>query len=69
FRRSRALRSVICAKFFARVDQNVAINNDAKHSAQRAKMFRPTRARSERVPLQKPLFHRAFLISSRARAM
>jgi len=63
---SRTFRAAICAKFFGRVDLSVANGVDAKHNARCAKIFASKRAQSKRIALQKPLFHRAFLIFSRA---
>jgi hypothetical protein len=62
----RALRAAICAKFFARTDLRIANSVDMKCNARRAKNFGSMSAHRIRIALQKPLFHRAFLIFSRA---
>jgi hypothetical protein len=64
---SRGLWAAICAKFFARVDLHLANIVDAKRNVRRAEIFPLERARGGRMPQQKPLFHRVFLIFSRAR--
>jgi len=63
---SRALRAAVCAKLFARSDLRIANGVNMKYDARRAKTFRSKRAQRIRMALQKPLFHRAFLILSRA---
>jgi hypothetical protein len=63
----RALRTVICAKFFHRGDTFAANRVNAKCNACRAKISSPMRARNEMPLWQKPLFHRVFFNFSDAR--
>jgi len=55
------LRIVICAKLFRCADIFAANNVDAKHNGCSAEILSSKHARRELPPLQKPLFHRAFL--------
>jgi hypothetical protein len=55
------LRIIICAKLFHCADIFAANNVDAKHNACSAEILSSKHARRELPPLQKPLFHRAFL--------
>jgi hypothetical protein len=59
-----AFRAVVCAKFFPRADALVANNVNIERDARSAKISWPKHVCSECLSLQKPLFHRAFLIFS-----
>jgi hypothetical protein len=64
----RALRIVICAKFFQHADVFAANSVNGKCNARSAKISSTKRVRVELPSLQKPLFHRAFSIFCVARA-
>jgi hypothetical protein len=66
FARPYAFRAVVCAKFFPRADVLVANNVNIEHHARSAKISWPKQVCIECLSLQKPLFHRAFLIFSDA---
>ncbi|MGB6351306.1 MAG: hypothetical protein WBG10_14890 [Pseudolabrys sp.] len=55
------MRIVICAKLFRCADMFSANNVNAKHNACSAEILPSKHARRKLPPLQKPLFHRAFL--------
>jgi len=63
---SRGFRAAICAKFFKHAYLRVANGVDTKCNARHAKTFRSKHAQCVPMALQKPLFHRVFLIFSRA---